>query len=92
MIDARNVYRKVTRKIMHFSPEQSQNLSAIVWLYRGQEQRFVELVANYLKRSADALEPFASAQPTAAGGELVPGQTATATTHLGRTQRQCQCD
>ncbi len=48
MIDARNVYRKVTRKIMDFSPEQSQNLSAIVWLYRGQEQRFVELVASYL--------------------------------------------
>lgn len=48
MIDARNVYRKITRKIMDFSPEQSQNLSAIVWLYRGQEQRFVELVASYL--------------------------------------------
>jgi len=38
MIDARNVYRKVTRKIMDFSPEQLQNLSAIVWLYRGQEK------------------------------------------------------
>lgn len=33
MLDARNIYRKVTRKIYDFSPEQLQNLSAIVWLY-----------------------------------------------------------
>ena len=37
MIDARNVYRKVTRKIYDFSPEQLANLTAIVWLYRGAE-------------------------------------------------------
>jgi len=36
MLDARNIYRKVTRKIYDFSPEQMQNLSAIIWLYRGQ--------------------------------------------------------
>jgi len=48
MIDARNVYRKVTRKIMDFSPEQLQNLSAIVWLYRGQAERFVELLQSYV--------------------------------------------
>jgi type I restriction enzyme M protein len=35
MLDARNVYRKVTRKIYDFSPEQQANLTAIVWLYRG---------------------------------------------------------
>ena len=35
MIDARNIYRKVTRKIYDFTPEQQQNLTAIVWLYRG---------------------------------------------------------
>ena len=40
MLDARNVYRKVTRKIYDFSPEQMQNLSAIVWLYRGHENAF----------------------------------------------------
>ncbi|MGR9013271.1 MAG: N-6 DNA methylase [Gammaproteobacteria bacterium] len=55
MIDARNVYRKVTRKIMDFSPEQLQNLSAIVWLYRGQEPRFVELVAGYLNETLACL-------------------------------------
>ena len=53
MIDARNVYRKVTRKIYDFSPEQEQNLLAIVWLYRGEEQRFLDLVFRYLGNVAD---------------------------------------
>jgi type I restriction enzyme M protein len=51
MIDARNIYRKVTRKIYDFSPEQLQNLSAIVWLYRGQKERFIALVQQYLERT-----------------------------------------
>src|SRR6266849_3952006 len=51
MIDARNVYRKVTRKIYDFSPEQLQNLTAIVWLYRGQQDRFLTLVQSYLDRT-----------------------------------------
>ncbi len=51
MIDARNVYRKVTRKINDFSPEQLQNILSIVWLYRGQSDRFVELLASYLDRT-----------------------------------------
>jgi type I restriction enzyme M protein len=50
MLDARNIYRKVTRKIYDFSPEQMQNLAAIVWLYRGQQQRFLGLVKDYLAR------------------------------------------
>lgn len=51
MLDARNVYRKVTRKIYDFSPEQQQNLTAIVWLYRGEEQRFIELVQHYIDKA-----------------------------------------
>ncbi len=53
MIDARNVYRKVTRKIYDFSPEQQQNLLAIVWLYRGETERYLGLVANYCTRTLD---------------------------------------
>lgn len=47
MLDARNVYRKVTRKIYDFSPEQMQNLASIIWLYRGQKGRFVALLDQY---------------------------------------------
>lgn len=50
MLDARNVFRKVSRKIYDFSPEQMQNLAAIVWLYRGQQGRFLALVRSYFDR------------------------------------------
>ena len=53
MIDARSIYRKVTRKIYDFSPEQLQNLLAIVWLYRGQSNRFLDLVARHLAQTLD---------------------------------------
>lgn len=53
MIDARNVYRKVTRKINDFSPEQEQNLLAIVWLYRGETARYRELLAAYRKNGEE---------------------------------------
>lgn len=51
MLDARNIYRKVSRAICDFSPEQQQNIAAIVWLYRGQADRFLRLVESYLAKS-----------------------------------------
>ena len=51
MIDARSIHRKVTRKIYDFTPEQLANLSAIVWLYRGQTDRFVGLAQSHLDRT-----------------------------------------
>ena len=56
MIDARNVFRSVTRRIYDFSPEQQKNLSAIVWLYRGQTDRFVALVAEHLALMVRAMD------------------------------------
>ena len=50
MIDARNIYRQVTRKIYDFSPEQQQNILAIVHLHRGETERFIKLISNYLQR------------------------------------------
>jgi type I restriction enzyme M protein len=65
MIDARHVYRKLTRKVYDFSPEQLANLTAIVWLYRGQQERFLGLVKRYFQRLCaeagrvpEALRPF----------------------------------
>ena len=53
MIDARNIFRKVTRRIFDLSPEQLQNILAVVWLYRGQSDRFKELVDAYLQQTVD---------------------------------------
>lgn len=50
MIDARNIFRKVTRKINDFSPEQEQNILAIIWLYRGETQKYLDLVGGYCRR------------------------------------------
>lgn len=54
MIDARNIFRKVTRKIYDFSPEQEKNLLAVVWLHRGQTARFFLLVSDYLEACVEA--------------------------------------
>jgi type I restriction enzyme M protein len=59
MLDARQIYRKVTRKIYDFSPEQQANLNAIVWLYRGQPERFLALVHSYFTRLAEACAAIA---------------------------------
>ncbi len=48
MLDARNIFRKVSRSVCDFSPEQQKNIAAIVWLYRGQQDRFLKLVESYL--------------------------------------------
>jgi len=62
MLDARSVFRKVSRSLCDFSPEQQKNIAAIVWLYRGQTKRFLRLVESYLSealvRGAAAKEPL----------------------------------
>lgn len=47
MLDARNVHRKVTRKIYDLSPEQLSNIAAIVWLYRGESEKYLQLIRKY---------------------------------------------
>jgi len=62
MIDARNIYRKVTRKICDFSPEQEQNILAIVRLYRGETEKYLDLVAGYCRHCLDEAEGCFTAQ------------------------------
>ncbi len=51
MLDARNIFRKVSRSVCDFSPEQQKNIAAIVWLYRDQPDRFLKLVESYLAQA-----------------------------------------
>jgi type I restriction enzyme M protein len=48
MLDTRQIFRKVSRAVCDFSPEQQKNIASIVWLYRGQQERFLKLVESYL--------------------------------------------
>jgi type I restriction enzyme M protein len=74
MLDARQIFRKVSRAICDFSPEQQKNIAAIVWLYRGQHERFLKLVESYLAQAIEdgraavaLLEGFAAALGKLAG-------------------------
>ena len=55
MIDARNVYHVVSARSHVFTDEQLANLNAIVWLYRGEREKFVALVARYQRQVDDWL-------------------------------------
>ena len=72
MLDTRNIYRKVTRAIFDFSPEQQKNIAAIIWLYRGQSERFLCLVESYLAQAV--AEGQATAAPLLAFEEALGKQ------------------
>lgn len=46
-IDARNYYTVVEKTLNEWNEWQMRNLNAIVWLYRGETERYKELIASY---------------------------------------------
>lgn len=46
-IDARNYYTVVDRTLNEWSEWQLKNLNAIVWLYRGETEKYTELIQQY---------------------------------------------
>ena len=56
MLDARSVYRVISRKIRDFSDEQLANLTAITWLYRGEERRYLKLIGEYFDETRAAMK------------------------------------
>jgi type I restriction enzyme M protein len=55
MIDARNVYHVVSARSHVFTDEQLANLTAIVWLYRGEPEKFISLIGHYQRQVDDWL-------------------------------------
>ena len=55
-IDARNYYTVVDRTLNEWSEWQLKNLNAIVWLYRGQVDKYQQLLAEYRETLGDG--PF----------------------------------
>jgi type I restriction enzyme M protein len=60
MIDARNVYTVVSARSHVFTDEQLANLTAITWLYRGEHEKFVALLASYHQNLAKYLAELES--------------------------------
>lgn len=72
MIDARSVYTVVSARSHVFTDEQLANLNAIVWLYRGEVDKFTALVARHQQQAGDWLAqlPECLAQDSAAVATL----------------------
>ena len=65
-IDARNYYTVLDRTTNTWTDWQLKNLSAIVWLYRGETDKYRQLIADYQKEILDSVshldeekQPFA---------------------------------
>ena len=52
-IDARNYYTVVDRTLNEWSEWQLKNLNAIVWLYRGEVDKYIELLNEYTDQVAE---------------------------------------
>lgn len=55
-VDARNYYTVVDRTLNEWSQWQLKNLNAIVWLYRGETEKYTQLLAEYRRILGD--RPF----------------------------------
>ncbi|WP_033960404.1 type I restriction-modification system subunit M [Psychroserpens jangbogonensis] len=53
-LDARNVYNQIDRAHREWTTEQQQNLATIVRLYRGETNRYLELIDTYIKKVNEA--------------------------------------
>lgn len=66
-IDARNYYTVVDRTLNEWSEWQLKNLNAIVWLYRGETVKYLQLIEEYKVFLSEAIKQFEelSAHPNA---------------------------
>ena len=60
-IDARNTYHQIDRAHREWKEEHIQNLTAIVRLYRGENERYLELVSQYINQANEAMEKVPTA-------------------------------
>ena len=54
-IDAKNTYHQIDRAHREWKEEHIQNLTAIVRLYRGEKERYLELISQYVKQANEAV-------------------------------------
>ncbi|OCK52246.1 hypothetical protein BA768_12905 [Chryseobacterium sp. CBo1] len=54
-LDARNTYHQIDRAHREWREEHIQNLTAIVRLYRGENERYLELVEHYINQANEAI-------------------------------------
>ena len=75
-IDARNYYTVVDRTLNEWTEWQLKNLNAIVWLYRGETEKYQELLQQYEAAAIEARQ--AAIMNTEALRDLLPDKQAEA--------------
>lgn len=60
-LDARNTYHQINRAQREWKEEHIQNLAAIVRLYRGETERYLELVKQYAQNADSAIKEIPAA-------------------------------
>ena len=80
-IDAQRYHTAVSTTLNEWTPWQLKNLSAIVWLYRGETQKYRELLDAYHARCAELAKLFAGQAVElltgiAAAGDFAPAHEA----------------
>ena len=80
-IDARNIFRQVTRALREFTEEHIQNIATIARLYRGEKERLTDLIAQYQAQADDFEQQARALTPSvkAAIGQFENAQTAVET-------------
>lgn len=73
-IDARNYYTVVDRTLNEWSEWQMKNLNAIVWLYRGEIDKYKKLISQYLD-SINAMRITVAANALTLARELPENKT-----------------
>ena len=71
-IDARNYYTVVDRTLNEWSEWQLKNLNAIVWLYRGEAEKYQNLIAEYIQRIRSFVTAIVSVQTGTLELEMLP--------------------
>lgn len=71
-IDARNYYTVVDRTLNEWSDWQLKNLNAIVWLYRGETEKYQRLLNEYIDRIKSFVSAIVDFQTGTLCAEMLP--------------------
>lgn len=71
-IDARNYYTVVDRTLNEWSDWQLKNLNAIVWLYRGEVEKYQRLLSEYIERIKNFVSAIVDVQTGTLCTEMLP--------------------
>lgn len=87
-IDARNYYTVVDRTLNEWSEWQLKNLNAIVWLYRGEVDKYKSLIAEYIQKIRNSVKIIVDVQTGTLESEMMPEFYRESSAHARKLQQK----